>query len=215
VLAAVGDVHPASTLIVQPDALCREGLSRIIREYGDLQLTAVAASAAEALGLVQLHRPALILTEVDIPAEDGLGWIATLSSMAPAPRVIVLSRQGGHAYVLAAIAEGARGYLLRNSSPAELREAIRRVLAGQLYVHPSLAGRLIEHRLGPERSLDLTERECAVLIRLAHGSTNDEIARALFISEKTVRNTLSRLFQKLNVHNRTAAVAAGRYLGYL
>lgn len=214
-VAAVSDIRPAGTLIVQPDALCREGLSRIIREYGDLRLMAVAAGAAEALALVQLHQPALVLTEVDMPDQNGLQWVATLAGMSPAPRIIVLSRQSGQAYVLSAIAQGARGYLLRNSSPAELRDAIGRVLAGQMYVHPSLAGRLIEHRVGPDRSMDLSERECTVLIRLADGATNEEIARSLYISEKTVRNTLSRLFQKLNVHNRTAAVAAARYLGYL
>lgn len=214
-VAALSDIRPAGALIVQPDALCREGLSRIVREFGDVRLMAVAATATEALGLVQLHRPALVLTEIDMPDRDGMQWVGALTAMTPAPRVIVLSRQSGQAYVLSAIAQGARGYLLRNSSPAELRDAVGRVLAGQLYVHPSLAGRLIEHRVGPDRSRELSERECAVLIHLAGGATNDEIARSLFISEKTVRNTLSRLFQKLKVHNRTAAVAAARYLGYL
>lgn len=202
-------------MIVQPDRLCREGLTRILGESLEVRLVPSAASGSEAFSIAQTEAPDVILTEVDLPDADGLDLIGRLSGLGTHPRVVVLTRQSGHAYVTAAMARGAVGYLLRTSSPDELKESIRQVIVGNTYVQPSLAASLVGRRLGPQRDNELSERECACLIHLAKGATNQEIAAALFLGEKTVRNTLTRLFQKLGARNRTEAVAVGREAGYL
>lgn len=216
VCAMVGVGIPVGrTVIVQPDRLCREGLIRILGEMEGVVLLPSAASAREALQIAEEHMPDLVLTEVDMPEDDGLALLSRLAELPVKPQVVVLSRQIGHAYVTAAMARGAKGYLLRTSSPDELKESLQRVMNGQTYVQASLAASLIGRRLGPERKNELTERECLVLIHLAKGATNQAIADVLYLGEKTVRNTLTRLFHKLDARNRTEAVSIGRDAGYL
>jgi DNA-binding NarL/FixJ family response regulator len=212
---AVSREGPSQTMIVQPDELCREGLTRLLRECSAVRLTAAAATAGQALAEVRTRLPDLVLTDVDLPDQDGLELISTLARMPQPPRVLVLSRQVGLAYVTAAIGRGARGYLPRTATAAELKEAIRHVVAGEVYIHPSLAVKLLGLKMAPEGARDLSDRECDLLLHLARGATNLEIAGALFISEKTVRNSLTRLFQRLRVRNRMEAVAAARELGYI
>lgn len=215
-VAAVGIGAPlARTVIVQPDRLCREGLSRILGEFQQVRLLGAVASGNEAQEIAARERPDLFLTEIDLPDVQGLTLVQALTQVSARPQVIVLTRQSGHAYVTAAIGSGATGYLLRSSSPEELQEGIRSVLAGQTYVQPGLAAAMIGRRIGPQRERELTERECACLIHLAHGATNQEIAGALFLGEKTIRNTLTRLFQKLGARNRTEAVSLAREECYL
>lgn len=204
----------ARTMVVQPDALCREGLSRLLREFPGLCVMPPAASAAAAITLVGAASPDLVVTDVDLPAEDGLGFIGHLLRLPHPPTVVVVTRQTGGAFVRAALGLGARAYLPRNATPGELEEALRRALRGQLYVHHALAADLLGIALD-SGGRELTERECALLFRLSRGETNQEIARALFLSEKTVRNTLTRIFQKLRVRNRTEALAVARESGYL
>lgn len=204
----------ARTLVVQPDALCREGLSRLLREFPGLCVMSPAASIVEALERVEAVTPNLVITELELPVDDALEFIESLRHLPTPPAVVVVSRQTGWAYVRAALGRGARGYLPRTASPGELEEALRRVLRGQRYVHHALAADLLDMTIGPGEN-GLTERECALLLRIARGETNQEIARALFLSEKTVRNALTRLFHKLRVHNRMAALVAARQNGYL
>lgn len=205
----------ARTLIIQPDRLCREGLTRILGEMREVRLLPSAASAEEALSSCRSEPPDLVLTEIDLPDMDGLDLIGRLVELQPRPLVIVLSRQGGHAYVTAAMARGAEGYVLRSSSADDLKEALLRVMSGQPYIQPSLASALMGRRLGPQRENELSERECTCLIHLSRGATNQEIARAVYLGEKTIRNILTRLFQKLGARNRTEAVSLGREFGYL
>lgn len=205
----------ARLAILQPDALCREGLSRLVRDFPQVRLAAAAARGTQLLEAARSEAPDLVLMEVDLPGEDGLEVIGALGRLPRPPRVVVLSRQAGHAYVTAAFARGASGYLPRTAEPHEVWEALRAVLAGRRYVHPSLAAALLDRRLGAARDAELTERECSVLIHLGRGATNQEIARHLFLSEKTVRNSLTRLFHRLGARNRLEAVALARELGYL
>lgn len=200
-------------MVIQPEALCREGLCRLLGDMAGVQIAAAASSAAEALPLAREVKPDLILTDLDLPREDGLELVSALVRLPFSPRVVVLTRQSGLAYVAAAMARGARAYLLRSASPVELREALRQVSGGQAYVHGSLAGAALRLKVGGHP--DLGERDCALLVHLSRGATNQEVADALFVSEKTVRNALTRLFGRLRVRNRTEAVAAGRELGYL
>lgn len=205
----------ARTVIVQPDRLCREGLTRILGDLAEVYLLPSAATASEALEIAKHYSPDLVLTEVDLPDGDGLDLLSQLLLLPAPPQMIVLTRQAGQAYVTAAMARGAQAYLLRTSSPEELRESIHRVMAGHTYVQASLAASIVGRRLGPQRENELSDRECSVLIHLAKGATNLEIAALLFLGEKTVRNTLTRLFQKIGARNRTEAVAKGREIGYL
>lgn len=217
-MGAMPEAWPAVArlVVVQPDALCREGLCRLVREFPEVQLAAATARGAQGLEAARVDGADLVLLELDLPGEDGLNVVAALGALPQRPRIVVLSRQTGHAYVTAALARGASGYVPRTAEPHEVREALRSVLAGRRYVHPSLAAAFLDRRLGPGRAEDeLSDRECAILIHLARGATNQEIAAHLFISEKTVRNALTRLFWKLGARNRLEAVAAGRERGYL
>ena len=173
-----------------------------------------AASVVEAMERIEAVAPNLVVAELDLPVEDGLEFIESLHDLPEPPAVVVVSRQTGWAYVRAALGRGAQGYLPRTASPGELEEALRRVLRGQRYVHHALAADLLEMTIGPGEH-SLTEREYALLMRIARGETNQEIAQGLFLSEKTVRNALTRLFHKLRVHNRMAALEAARQKGYL
>ncbi len=202
------------TLVVQPDALCREGLTRLLREFDELCVMPPAASVVEGLDRMDTAMPDLVVTELDLPVDDGLAFVDSLCRLPNPPAVVVVSRQTGWAYVRAALERGARGYLPRTASPGELQEAIRRARSGQRYVHHALAANLLDMTIGASEQ-GLTERECALLVRIAQGDTNHEIAQALFLSEKTVRNALTRLFHKLRVRNRMAALAAARQQGYL
>lgn len=203
------------TLIFQPDRLCREGLTRILGDMEDVRLLPPSATAAEALQSVANAAPDVVLMEVDLPDGGGLELVSQLTQRADPPRVVLLTTKSGHAYVTAAMARGAAGYVLRTASAEELKEAIRQVSTGGTYIQPALAASLTNQRFAIKRERELSERECDLLIHLARGATNQEIATSLFLGEKTVRNALTRLFHKLEARNRTEAVAIARDAGYL
>lgn len=210
-----GHAPAARMMILQPDNLCREGLSRIVREFPGVQLAGLFGSGAELLRIARDLYPDVVLMEIDLGAEDGLELIRALERLSKPPVVVILSRQMGYSYVAAAFATGASGYLPRSAGPGEVREAIRQVLHGHKYVHPSLAEVLVGGNLVAPHQEKLSERECLLLIELGRGATNQEIAERLYLSEKTVRNSLTRLFRKLHSRNRLEAVASAREKAYL
>lgn len=199
-----------SLVIVDDHPLMREGVLRTLRAETDIAVVGEGGSADEAVELAGRLSPAVLLLDLDIPG-DGLRAIAPITAASPDTRVIVLTASNDEDDLAAAFKDGARGYVVKGVSVRELARIIRQVCAGKSYVPPDLAGSLIagmvhsgERAAG--RPLDqLSEREKAILRELAKGANNREIARALHLTENTVKSYMSSLMQKLNVRNRVEA----------
>lgn len=198
-------------LVVQPDPLCREGLCRVLEEGAGVKVLGATGTGDEAIAMARTLRPDVVLMELDLPDMAGLALLEEIARLPAKP--LVLSRQTGRAFITAAFARGAKGYVPRTAEPREVLEAIRMLHQGREYLHPALAPSLLPSR--PGEVTDLTDRDWSFLVLLARGATNGEIASTLYLSEKTVRNSLSLLFNKLGVRNRLEAVAVARERGYV
>ena len=223
--------EPIRVAIVDDQQLVRAGFRMVIESQPDLHVVAEAGDGEEAVRL--LTRSAtevgehvdVVLMDVRMPRLDGLAATARLTAAAAAgkvvPRVIVLTTFDLDEYVLAAIRAGASGFLLKDALPEEMLAAIRTVHAGDAVIAPSSTRRLLEHlmttlpapptpdapRTAAEIALDhLTDREREVLVLMAHGRSNTEIGRDLFVAEATVKTHVGRILAKLAVRDRVQAV---------
>jgi len=197
-------------LLADDHALFRQGLKSLLEAEGDFRVVGEAKDGWEALRHALEVRPDVILMDIQMPGLDGVQATQAILEEWPQARVIILTMYRQDAYVFEAVKAGARGYLLKDADAKALIEAIRRVHAGEVLLDAELAGRIIQDfRAKKEASAplnaELTEREVQILKLLAQGYTNLEIASELGLSEKTVRNRLSEIFQKLHLNNRTQA----------
>ncbi|TDU79224.1 response regulator transcription factor [Streptomyces sp. KS 21] len=196
-------------LLADDHPVVREGLRGMLSAEPDLEVVAEAANGPQAEALAAELVPGgldLILMDLRMPGGDGVESIARISA-APLPvRVVVLTTYENDRDILRAVEAGAAGYLLKDMARAELADAIRAAVRGETVLAPSVAGRLVDRlRTRPERPR-LSDREVAVLRLVAEGATNAEIGRRLFVAESTVKTHLLRIFGKLEVTDRTAAV---------
>lgn len=197
-------------LLADDHALFRQGLKSLLEAEGDFRVVGEAKDGWEALRHALEAKPDVILMDIQMPGLDGVQATKTILQEWPEARVIILTMYRQDAYVFEAVKAGARGYLLKDTDAKELIEAIRRVHAGEVLLDAELAGRIIQDfRTRKEQSLplhaELSEREIQILKLVAQGYTNLEIAAELQLSDKTVRNRLSEIFQKLHLNNRTQA----------
>lgn len=197
-------------LLADDHALFRQGLKSLLEAEGDFRVVGEAKDGWEALRHALEARPDVILMDIQMPNLDGVQATQAILEEWPQARVIILTMYRQDAYVFEAVKAGARGYLLKDTDASELIGAIRRVHAGEVLLDAELAGRIIQDfRAKKESSLplhaELSEREIQILKLVAQGYTNLEIAGELSLSEKTVRNRLSEIFQKLHLNNRTQA----------
>lgn len=198
-------------VIIDDHPLMREGVLRTLRAETDIVVVGEGGTTDEALGLAAQQRPDVLLLDLDIPG-NGLKAIAPIVAGSPATRVVVLTASNDEDDLATAFKDGARGYVVKGVSVRELARIIRQVHGGKSYVPPDLAGSLIAGMVGgaSERQASrpgdqLNERERAILRELATGANNREIARALHLTENTVKSYMSGLMQKLNVRNRVEA----------
>lgn len=209
-----------SVLIVDDQDLVRAGIRALLDNDPGLRVIAEATEGAQAVSLTRQHKPDIVLMDIRMPGMNGLDATARIRADPDlgATRVLILTTFDEDADIDEAIALGAAGYLLKDTPSQELRTAVHTTAHGGNALSPSIARRVME-RLAqapkpPEpdpRLALLTERELAVLARVGHGDTNDEIAKALFISPATARTYVSRMLAKLNARDRTAlAVIAHR-----
>lgn len=192
----------------------RQGLKSILETESGFRVIGEAATGREAVRYAIETRPDVILMDIQMPELDGVAASKTILAEYPEAKVIILTMYRQDTYVFEAIKVGARGYMLKDADANDLIEAIHRVADGETLLNAEMAASILdefkkvkdelpEH---PEHKLsDLTEREAAILRLLAQGSSNQEIAEALEVSEKTVRNRLSEIFSKLRLNNRTQA----------
>lgn len=194
-------------LIADDHAIVREGLRALIGTEPGLELVGEASDGIEAVLKARTLKPDIILLDMMMPRKDGLGAIDEIIKENPKARILVLTSFAEDDKVFPAIKAGALGYLLKDSSPNELLQAIRNVHQGEASLHPTIARKLIRELnqppVLPPTSDPLTERELDVLRHVAQGLSNDDIAKELVVSERTVRTHVSHILDKLHLANRT------------
>jgi DNA-binding NarL/FixJ family response regulator len=209
-----------SILLVDDHALMREGLRQLLSLESDLRVVGEAVNGFEAIQMVRQSQPDVVLMDISMPGVDGIAVTQQLAHEFPAVAVIMLTMHRQDQQVLQAIKSGARGYLLKTASSQDLAQTIRQVHAGQVQIEPELTGTIVSEmrRLaslsaeGNNSLTELSEKEIDILRCVAMGLSNKEIAQQLAYSEKTVKNYLSIIFQKLNIRDRTqAAIFAFRH----
>jgi DNA-binding NarL/FixJ family response regulator len=199
-------------LLADDHKLFRQGLRQICEIKGGFEVVGEAESGQEAVDLASQLKPDVILMDINMPVLDGVQATSYIAETDPAVRIIILTMYRRDDYVFDAIRAGARGYLLKDTDWEELIDAVRRVHRGEALIDPAVATRLIDEfrRLSQPSVQDetvekLTQAEMDVLLLVAQGEDNKEIADRLALSEKTVTNRLSSIYQKLHVNNRTQA----------
>lgn len=195
-------------LIVEDHRILREGLKALLSSHPGLEVAGEAENGLEAVRNLEKLMPDIVLIDLSMPKMDGLDAIAEIRNRFPKIKILVLTVHKAEEYVFAALKAGANGYVLKDSTYAELKLAIDHVLAGNIFLSPVVSDRMVEYylegkkRLSAESSLDLlTQRERQILKMIAEGHKNKGIADSLCISLKTVEKHRSNLMKKLDLHN--------------
>ena len=204
-------------LIVDDHPVFRDGLAGLLATLPDVEIAGTAGTAEEALAVLPDRAPDIVLMDINLPGASGVEATQEVLAAAPATAVLVVSMVDDDDSVFAALAAGARGYVLKGASAGEITAALRTVAAGGAVFGAGIASRLLAntpaHPPGPalpSQHHELTAREREVLDLLADGASNRQIARSLGISLKTVQNHVSRILDKLQAADRTQAALRAR-----
>lgn len=205
---AQADTEQLKVLLADDHDVVRKGLRLLLETHFPFDVVEVS-TAPDAVAYARDGGVDLAFLDVRFPEKDGLWALAEIRKERPDLPVLMLSTFGDDDYVHRAVESGAQGYVLKEATTHQLREAVDTALDGKgLYLHPSVAQRFLLRRRSEERYGDaLTDRERQVLQLVAEGATNDTIADTLYVSEKTVKSHLSSIFRKLEVSNRTQAAS--------
>jgi two-component system response regulator DegU len=217
-------------LLADDHQLFREGLKRILNMEKDLEVIGECGDGIQVLEFCNKEKPDVVLLDINMPIENGVVATERLRDIFPEIKVIILSIHDDESYVFETLRKGATGYLLKDMEAESLINAIRTVADGHAYIHPKVTGKLINQlrrmtyldeigatsgaaasretvtKLIPKGNNPLTRREAEVLRLMAEGKSNKSIGESLFISEKTVKNHVSSILQKMEVDDRTQAV---------
>jgi len=204
-------------LIVDDHALFRRGLEMVLKEENDLEVVGEACDGAEAVSRAAESLPDVILMDIRMPRSSGIDACRAMKAAGPSAKIVMLTISDEEEDLFEAIKAGASGYLLKDIPLDEVAESVRAVDGGQSLINPSMAAKLItEFATLAKREADeqpeqlpvpkLTDREMEVLKLVAKGASNRDIAKALFISENTVKNHVRNILEKLQIHSRMEAV---------
>ena len=210
-------VEPIRILIVEDQTLMRQGLSTILDLEPGLKVLSQAAEGEEGMRLALELRPDVILMDVQMPGVNGVEATARICREWPEARIIILTTFDRDDYVYQGVRAGALGYLLKDTPAERLVSTIRRVHSGEVFIQPEIASRALRELMHPQAQplVTLSEREREVLVLLAQGLSNREIAERLVIAEGTVKNHVSNVLGKLQAENRTQAADIARRRGLL
>ncbi|MBA2175554.1 response regulator transcription factor [Halobacillus locisalis] len=217
-------------VLIDDHKLFREGVKRILDFESSFEVVAEGDDGTSAVHLIEQYMPDVVLMDINMPSMNGVEATAEVTKKFPDMKVIILSIHDDENYVTHALKTGAQGYLLKEMDSDALIEAIKVVSEGGSYLHPKVTHNLVaEYRRLSEtngsnayRTIEyrkplhlLTRRECEVLQLLADGNSNRGVAESLYISEKTVKNHVSNILQKMNVNDRTQAVVTAIKNGWV
>jgi DNA-binding NarL/FixJ family response regulator len=207
-------------LVVDDQELVRSGLCAILATASDIEVIGEAADGSQAIALAETLHPDVVLMDVRMPGTDGIEATAAIMSAADPPRVLILTTFDLDEYVFAALRAGAGGFVLKDIDRAGLLHAVRVVAGGDALLAPSVTRRLVDEfarrpqPITPASRLDdLTAREREVMLLVARGCSNAEIAGALFLSEATVKTHVAHILTKLGLRDRVQVVIAAYELG--
>ena len=199
-----------TVLIADDHALIREGIKQILELEEDISVVGQANDGEEAFELAEKLNPDIILLDINMPKLNGIETLRRFKDMGIKSKVIILTIHEDKEYILKTLRLGANGYLLKDSSANTLIEGIRKVAKGENYIQPSVADLVnstnndVDNKI-IEKINSLTNREYEVLVLIAEGLNNKDIAERLYISEKTVKNHVSNIFKKLDLNDRVQA----------
>jgi DNA-binding NarL/FixJ family response regulator len=198
-------MRPIRILLADDHELMRAGIRTLLEKVSGVEVVAEAGDGRKALRLIEEHRPDVVVMDIMMPELNGLETTARAVGRFPCVRVLILSMNASQEFVLQSLQAGAAGYLLKNSSPAELEEAIRAVARGEIYLSPAIAKHVVEACLqknGPTSSLaQLPPRQREVLQLIAEGNSTKAIAKKLGISVKTAETYRAELMRTLDIHD--------------
>lgn len=205
-------------VLADDHSVVRAGIRAMLERIPEIEILGEAGNGREALALVEQHRPHLLLTDIGMPEMNGLELTARVTKELPSVRVIILSMHATEEYVWQALRAGAAGYLLKDTTPAELELAVTSVAEGKCYLTSSVSQQAVENymqRLGNGTSaLDmLTPRQREILQLLAEGKTTKEVARVLGISVKTVETHRTQLMDRLQIYDIPSLVRFAMRMG--
>jgi two-component system, NarL family, response regulator LiaR len=200
---------PIRVVIADDHAVVREGLRALLGVADDMLVVGEAENGAEAIQMVLTQLPDLTLLDLVMPQVDGISAIRAIKDVQPTARIVILTSFAEDSRVFAAIQAGAQGYLLKDTAPQQLLQAIRDVHSGHSSLHPTIAAKVLRELAAPSplppTDEPLTEREMEVLKLVAHGWANSEIGHMLTITERTVSTHVSNILAKLHLASRTQA----------
>lgn len=203
-----------SIFIAEDHTILREGIRSLLAANPDLEVIGEAADGREATERTQELQPDLLITDLSMPRMSGVEAVRAIKKVSPSTKILVLTVHKTDEYILATLEAGADGYLLKDSTYAELLMAVRHVLAGRRYISPGISDKVLKGYLDSRRELKeksawdtLTTREREVLKLIAEGYKNKEIGEELCISVKTVEKHRANLMEKLDLHNVQALTA--------
>jgi DNA-binding NarL/FixJ family response regulator len=200
-------------LIVEDHPIVREGVTTVLERERDIEVVGAAGTAGEGLRLAAKLEPDVVMLDLKLPDADGVGAVGGFARANRA--VLIFTAYDADDDVFGAIRGGARGYLLKGSPAAQIAQAVRQVHAGESYLSPRIAAKLVKGVVQPGTRALLSARERGVLRLVAAGQSNRQIAGTLSISERTVKFHVTAIFNKLGADNRAQAVAIAAERGLL
>jgi len=201
-------------VIAEDHTIVREGLRALLSSAPDLEIVGEAGDGREAIECAEKLTPDLIVTDLSMPRMNGMEAVKEIKKRSAATKILVLTVHKTEEYILAALQAGADGYLLKDSTHAELLLAVKHIMAGRRYISPGISDKVLEGYLDAKSSKEirtswekLSKREREILKLIAEGHRNKEIAQELCISVKTVEKHRANLMEKLDIHNVQALTA--------
>ena len=196
---------PLSILIADDHDIIRAGIKNVLAGHADYEVVAEAKDGEETVAKVEQHKPGILLLDISMPKVSGLDVIEQIHYLSPQTKILIISVHKAHAYIMKAFQAGVKGYLYKETAGEELLPALSKISAGHIYLTASVSAYLMEKALEkseekrPEEAL-ITSREQQILRLVADGKTAKEIAKILYISQRTVENYKNNLLKKLGLH---------------